>query len=76
MENGDKLGEVSIMFPLWQWSIFQAGLYWKPLIPLAGPIMNTIEAIDKKVKSSVDKRRGLQHIIKKHATSELSKDAC
>ena len=30
MENGDKLMKVSILCPLWQWSIFQDGPYWKP----------------------------------------------
>ena len=30
MENGDKLGEDSVLCPIRQWSIFKAGPYWKP----------------------------------------------
>ena len=30
VENGDKLGEASVLCPIWQWPIFQAGPYWKP----------------------------------------------
>ena len=37
MENGDKLREVSILCPLWQWSIFQAGPYWKPFPYIMNP---------------------------------------
>ena len=30
MENGDKSGEDSVICPIWQWPIFQAGPHWKP----------------------------------------------
>ena len=30
MENEDKLGEDSVLYPIRQWSIFKAGPYWKP----------------------------------------------
>ena len=30
MENGDKLGEDSVLCPIRQWSIFKAGPYWTP----------------------------------------------
>ena len=30
MENGDKLGEDSVLCPIRQWSIIKAGPYWKP----------------------------------------------
>ena len=30
MENGEKLGEDSVLCPIRQWSIIKAGPYWKP----------------------------------------------
>ena len=39
MENGDNLGEDSVLFPIRQWSIFKAGPYWKhfPYISMCLP---------------------------------------
>ena len=30
VENADKVGEDSVRCPMWRWSIFKAGRYWKP----------------------------------------------